>query len=484
MQTTAVNGWGAWIAWAYVASEWIIRVGMIPVVMRKRSPSAATAWLLIIFFLPWAGLLVYGVAGEPRLGTLRKRRHAGAIRAVRACHPPGHLSRFESAARVPVAHRDIARLAEQIADLPVVGGSRCALFADASAVVDALIVDIDGAKRHVHLIFYIFRGDATGRRVMEALSRAARRGVACRALVDAVGSREMLTKDAPALRSAGVEIVEFFPVRFLRAALERIDIRNHRKIVVIDGEIGWAGSQNIVDPDYGQRRFGPWRDIMVRHVGPAAQQLQHVFLEDWCAQTQDALTQENLFADTGATGDVSVQVAPSGPGPRSEAFTDLIIATLNEAEERVVMTTPYFVPDEPLLATLRVLALRGVDVDLVIPARSNHPLVSAAARAYLGQLLRVGIRVHLHQNGLLHAKTISVDNSLALVSSGNLDIRSFRLNFELTQVLYGDGVARELRDLQGVYLAESVQLTMQQWDNRPRLRRFTDDCAKLLSPIL
>lgn len=473
-----------WAAWAYVASEWIIRLAMIPVLMRKRSPSAAAAWLAVIFFLPWAGLALYLVVGEPRLGRRRHRRHVEAIRTVRSRHRLEKLAPFERIARIPPAHRDIARLAQRIADLPPTGGSRCELLAESERVVERLVADIDAAARHVHITMFIFRSDETGRTVAAALRRAAKRGVSCRLLVDAVGSRAMLKTLAPSLRKSGVDVRAFFPVRLYRVALERLDLRNHRKLAVIDGRIGWAGSQNIVDADYGERRFGPWRDVMARFEGSAALQLQYVFLEDWCAQTGAALEGDDLYPDVEATGSVSVQTAPSGPGPRSDGFTDLIIATLNEAQRRVVMTTPYFVPDEPLLTTLRVLALRGVEVDLVIPARSNHPLASAAGRAYLGELLRAGVRIHRHHNGLLHAKTISVDNDLALVGSGNFDIRSFSLNYELTQALYGGDIARSLRDVQGAYMADATEMTLDDWRRRSPARRLFDDFAKLLSPIL
>jgi len=475
---------GAWLAWVYLASEWAIRIAMAPVVVRKRSPSTAAAWLLVIFFLPWLGLALYLIAGEPRLGRRRSQRHRQAILAVRQAHPLERLERFEAQAKVPPAHRDIVKLTERIAALPVVGGSSCQFFASTEAVVSQLVRDIDAAQRHVHLETFIYEPDETGVAVAQALERAAARGAACRLLVDDVGSRRMLRRLAPRLRRAGVEVVSFFPVNPLRAHLERLDIRNHRKLAVVDGAVGWAGSQNIVNPDYGERRFGPWRDVMVRYEGPAAAQLQCVFLEDWRSQTQTTLEGADLFPDLEARGDIAVQTAPSGPGPRSAVFTELLIASLNEAEQRVVMTTPYFVPDEPLLTTLRILALRGVEVDLAIPARSNHPIVQAAGRAYLGELLEAGVRVHLHGRGLLHAKTLSVDDSLALVGSGNFDIRSFNLNYELTQTLYGSVVARQLRDIQGVYLAESTPLTLAQWRSRPVPLRLADDVAKLFSPIL
>ena len=254
---------------------------------------------------------------------------------------------------------------------------------------------------------------------------------------------------------------------------------------MIDNRVAFAGSQNIINADYGSRRVGAWRDLSVRIEGPAAFQLQRVFLEDWAAEHSD----EDIDADGAPltpelVGNVSIQSAPSGPGERNSAFGDLLMACISEAEHRLVMTTPYFVPDEPIMAALRVASLRGVEIDLVIPKKGNHPLANAAARAYFDDLIAAGINVRLHTNGLLHAKTLSVDDAFVLIGSGNFDIRSFTLNFELMQLFFGREAVRALGVFHEHCFAESEPLDVTAWNARGRVVRFRDNFAKLLSPLL
>lgn len=477
--------WVHVLAWSYLAIEWIIRVVMIPVVMRKRSPQAAMAWLFVIFFEPIIGCLVYLLIGETHLGRSRlKKRHA-AIEKIRAFRPLVALDAAIAAARVPEEQHDLARLTERVGDMRALGGNSIELLDDTDGFLDRLVEAIDGAEHSAHLQYYIYSADESGARISAALTRAAARGVKCRLLVDGAGSKRFLRRGAGALRRAGVDVAAALPVSLPRALLSRIDLRNHRKITVIDNRIAFTGSQNIINADYGSRFAGAWRDLSVRIEGPAAFQLQRVFLEDWTAEHPDEeyeLTGAPLTPEL--VGNVSIQSAPSGPGAGNTAFGDLLMACINEAEHRIVMTTPYFVPDEPIIAAMRVAALRGVEIDLMIPKRGNHPLAHAAARAYFDELIEGGVRIFLHTNGLLHAKTLSVDDSFVLIGSGNFDIRSFTLNFELMQIFYGAEAVRELGLFHEHCFEESEPLDVEAWNRRGRLVRFRDNFAKLLSPLL
>lgn len=472
--------------WSYLVVEWLVRLIMIPVVMRKRSPQAAMAWLGVIFFLPLVGVFFYLLIGETHLGRFRLKRRKMAESKIRELRPLVALQEAIDAAEVPEDQRDLARLTREVGDMRALGGNTIELLDDTDRFLDRLVEAIDGAEHSAHLEYYIFADDESGRRISAALTRAAERGVQCRLLVDGVGSKEFLREGgAKKLRSAGVQVAASLPVNIFRALLWRIDLRNHRKITVIDNRIAFAGSQNIINADYGSKFAGAWRDLSVRMEGPAAIQLQRVFLVDWVTERPDeAFDLPGMPFKPALVGEVSIQSAPSGPGDGISAFGDLLIACIHEAEHRLVMTTPYFVPDEPIMASLRVAALRGVEVDLVIPAKGNHHLVNAAARAYYDELIDAGINVRLHTNGLLHAKTLSVDDSFVLIGSGNFDIRSFNLNFELMQIFYGAEAVRELGLFHEHCFQESLPLDIRAWQSRGKLVRFRDNFAKLLSPLL
>ena len=263
------------------------------------------------------------------------------------------------------------------------------------------------------------------------MARAAQRGVACRVLADAVGSRRLFRRLAPYLRQRGVRIFPALPANLWRLPFKRLDLRNHRKLAVIDGRVAFTGSQNIVEASYGHKRAGVWHDIMARITGPVVRQLQGIFLEDWFYETGELLEDAALFPSCPPDGPIAVQVVPTGPDQPTELFQDLIVRAIFLARRRVVITSPYFIPNEATLLAMRLAALRGVEVDLVIPKRSDHRLVNAAGSFYCEYLMRYGVRVFLFQQGMLHAKTLTVDDELAMFGSANYDIRSFALNFEL-----------------------------------------------------
>ncbi len=468
---------------ALYVSEWVLRIVMLLVVTRRREPASAMAWLLVIFFIPWVGLILYWLVGENRLPRKRieAREHArDRLREV--------ASRFEGHPNVvrpelvPEASVAVA-LAERLGDMPILGGNAATLITDTDELIDRLIADIDAARNHVHLLFYIYASDATGRRVAEALRRAAGRGVACRVLVDAVGSRRMLKRLAPELIGHGVEVCAALPVGLFRRRMARIDLRNHRKIAVIDGRVGYAGSQNIVAADYGHKDLA-WDDMMVRITGPSVLELQAVFLIDWHSESGAFPDDDGIFPVPEVTGAVPVQAIPSGPTFATKNFQRLVVAALYTARQHVIITPPYFVPDQPLMQALEVAVLRGVRVDLIVPRRSDQRIVGAASRAYYDDVLDAGVHLHLYDRGLLHAKTISIDDSFAIIGSDNLDIRSFELNFEISLLFYCREVAEQLRARQQEYLEGSFELTAERWAQNPVWKRLVYDVAKLMSPLV
>ena len=467
----------------YLISECIISMVMLPIVVQRRQSAAAMAWLMVIFFQPWIGLAAYLLIGENRLPLKRIREHALVAPKIRALGAMAVQHRHVVYPAVSPEQTPLVALAERLGEMPILGGNQAELLTETDQLIERLIADIDAARHHVHLMFYIYADDATGERVAGALARAVKRGVKCRVLADAVGSRTLFKRLGPQMRQQGIELYAMLPVGLLRMWFARIDLRNHRKLAIIDGHIAHTGSQNIVNSSYGHRDL-VWHDMMLRGRGPIVLQLQQVFLEDWYAEAGQMLDDPQLFPTPEIVGEVAAQTLPSGPNFPTENYQRLVVTALYAAQRHVIITSPYFVPDEALLQALESAVLRGVKVELIVPKRCDQILVGAAARSYYERLLTLGAVVHLHADGLLHAKTMTVDDSLALVGSGNFDIRSFYLNFELNMLGYGPEVTATLRFAQRGYIAQSTPLDLERWLQRHRLRRLADNCAKLLSPLL
>ncbi|HVZ93404.1 MAG TPA: cardiolipin synthase [Phycisphaerales bacterium] len=472
------------LGWIYWASDWIIRGVMTPIVVRRRQPSTALAWLAVIYIFPWIGLVLYLMVGTRRLGRRRALRRDLALRHVFDNRRSEVVKERVFRPDIDPKQHDIVRLAQQLADFPILGGNEAEAISATDKMIQCLIADINKAKSHVHLLYYIYENDETGARVAQALIEAAKRGVKCRVIVDHVGSRGMLSRMAPEMRAAGVEVVPLLVVNPLRILFARIDLRNHRKLAIIDGEVAYAGSQNIVNPNYGHKRGGKWLDLTLRLRGPVVHQLQLVFLEDWFSETNACLDTPDLFPPVPTKGEVPIQIVPSGPTFDVTNIQDLFVAAIHEAERHIVMTTPYLVPSESLITALRVAALRGVKVDIIMPKKSDQRLTDAAARAFFHDLIETGINIHLHSGGLLHAKTITIDDAFALVGSANFDTRSFQLNFELTLLLFGQQVTDLIRWCQHGYMERATAVDRERWINRPKYLQVLDDLAKLLGPLL
>lgn len=478
----------SWIFF-YSLFEWTIRVAMVPMILRRRfAPATSLAWLSIIFFLPLAGVVLYALIGMPRLGRRRVRQHQEVVHMIRSGQRLAFLSDKVVRPEVDPALRPVILQAEHLGGMPILGGNDVELLARTDQTIDRLVTDIERAQHHVHLLYYIFAPDETGHRVAQALIAAASRGVTCRLLADAVGSRALFglmhRPLVARLRQHGVHVARMLPASPLRRGLARLDLRNHRKLAVIDGLVAYAGSQNIVNPAHGHRRAGSWLDMTGRFTGPVVGQLQAVFLEDWVFETDQRIQGPNGFPSLDPTGVIAAQAVPTGPDERSEAMSRITLAAINAAQREIIITTPYLVPDEPTMVALSMAAGRGVTVSLVVPHRSDHPLVSAAGRAYYGPLLDAGVHLFEVHGGLLHAKTATVDNAFALLGSSNLDIRSFYLNYEISVLLYGPQVTQRVRDVQTRYLADARPVDREQWQRRPHVRQFIEAAASLLSPLL
>jgi cardiolipin synthase len=469
-------------AWIFFTSEWAVRLAMLVVVPARRTPAAAKGWLLLIFFEPWVGLLLYLLIGRAKLPRWQRQQLArlpeAMARVVRRL--ANHPNVFHP--DVGPALSQAVSLAEQLGGSPILGGNAVELLADYDATIARLAADIDGAANHVHLLFYIFADDRATAPVLEALGRAAKRGVRCRVLADAIGSRAALRTLRPKLTALGVEVYATLPVSLWPWKKARVDLRNHRKVAVIDGRVGYTGSQNLVAADF--RKGVAYEDLMVRVTGPVVLELQYIFAADWFLETNTVLDSDIEFPAPEVAGDIAAQALPSGPGFPTQNNQRLFVALVHGARRRVVLTTPYFIPDEPLLQAMQTAALRGVEVHLVVSDAGDHPIVSLAQDSYYEELLEAGVRIHVYRQTFLHAKHLSVDDSVALIGTSNLDIRSFALNAEVMLLIYDLGVAVKLASEQERYFASSDLLTMAAWGQRSFGRRFAQNLARLLSPLL
>lgn len=475
-------GYGSDWAAAFYASEWIIRLIMMVVVPFRRSPEAAKGWLLFVFFLPWPGLALYLLIGRPRYPAWRLERFARLPDVLRLTGEKFARITTRTDPVLPANMTPAVTLTQNLGHLPAVGGNAVELISDYQGFIDQLVADIDAARHDVHLLFYIFASDATGWQVADALARAVRRGVKCRVLIDALGSRAWSAAVMERLASDGVAAHLMLPVNMLLRKSARADLRNHRKIAVIDGRIGYAGSQNIVDADFKPGIVN--QELMVRVQGPVVLELQAVFIADWFIETEEVLDGPELHSPPALAGDTLAQVLPSGPDIPELGIETLIVALIHAARERIVIATPYFVPNEALMQAMRTAVLRGVAVHLVVSKVADQMLVSLAQRSYYSELLACGVRIHLYRDKLLHAKHVAIDDEICVIGSSNVDIRSFVLNAEVSLIIYDRVVALRLRQEQERYFTDSDLLEREVWRARPYAVKVVENFARLLSPLL
>jgi cardiolipin synthase len=437
---------------------------------------------LLIFFEPWIGLLLYALIGRHTMPRSRVEQMARL--------PQVMAKVVERVLNHPnVFHPELSPglewtgyLAEKLGRMPSLGGNVAEIMVDYDAIFARLVADIDNAKNHVHLLYFLFAADAATAPVIAALGRAAQRGVVCRVLVDSLGSRSALPILIPKLTALGVDVREMLPVGLFNRKRARLDLRNHRKIAIVDGRVAITGSQNLVASDFIAGIT--YEELVLRISGPAVLELQYIFAADWFLEANEVLGSEDVFPDPEITGSIPIQVLASGPDFPTQNNQRFIVALIYAARERIKITTPYFIPDEPMLQALQTAALRGVDVNLVLSEIGDKILVSLAQRSYYEELLDAGVKVHLYRKNFLHAKFLTIDDSIGLVGTSNMDIRSFVLNAEHILVIHDPGMTNLLKVEQQRYITNCRSLDLQQWRQRPFRIRLAEHLARLLSPLL
>jgi cardiolipin synthase len=465
----------------YLISEWTIRLIMLVYVPQKRTPAAARSWLLLIFIFPFGGLILYALFGRAYMS---KRRLAAQQRISHFIRTKGKefLGPYGIKPDLTPPFQHIVTLAKNLGDFGILGGNQVEILADYEGSVNLLVADIASAKDHVHLLYYIFADDKTGNRVVDALAEAVKRGVVCRVLLDSLGSKKSRRKLVPRMREAGIEVTLLLPVRWFRRRGTRADLRNHRKIAVIDGQIGYVGSQNLVNADF--KADITYEELVARVTGPAVLQLQAVFLGDRFVDADQRIDWPKLFPKEHMPGSSPAQALPSGPSYPFANNQQLITSLIHAAQKRVVITTPYFIPDDAILQAMQAAVLRGVEVHLVVSQKADQLLVGLAQRSYYEVLLEAGVKIHLYQHKFLHAKHLSIDHTIVLIGSSNMDLRSFQLNAEISLLVFDPQVAAAVHAVQERNFAHAELLTLEEWRKRPALARISQNLARLVDSVL
>lgn len=475
------------VSFLVLIGHWLIIVLLSLRVITRRWPvGVSSAWLAVIISVPFLGAALYLLFGEKRLGRQRSARMQASMAALGAWQASLTRADNDHAADFNPQRGPVERLAESLFGFPVQRADDIELFDSAQRMFSALIADIDAAKSRCNLSFYIWDGQGQTLDVINALVRASRRGVQCKALCDAIGSKKFLASaHARQMREAGIDVRSALPTGLLVSLFARADLRNHRKIVTIDSVIAYSGSQNFVDPRYFKQaaHVGDWVDAMVRLSGPASASLDAVFESDWAIESGKAFSSPSLNQQHQTRGS-DIQIAPSGPGLKPEAIRQLLLTAIYAAGREIIITTPYFVPDDSLLLALRSAAERGVEVTLVVPARNDSILVRYASAATYADLLLAGARIASFNGGLLHTKSITIDQRISIFGSVNVDMRSLWLNFEISLLVYDATFSTRLHALQQRYIDHSNWIDRDEWQRRPRARKILEDILRLLGPLL
>jgi cardiolipin synthase len=473
---------------AYTVVDVIVRILALVVVPANRKPTSAMAWLLAIFLVPIPGLILFLLIGNPRLPRARREMQTEINGVLREANE--HLERGTHRPNEPGWFSAIVRMNRELGALPLSGDNGAHLVKGYQESLDEMAEAIRSARRYVHVEFYILKSDRSTENFFRALEEACARGVAVRVLMDhwANLSKPLHRKTRDRLKRMGADWHYLLPLRPLRRRWQRPDLRNHRKLLIVDGEVAYMGSQNVTDASYNVRanikRGLQWVDLMVRLDGPVVSSVDAVFLSDYYSETGRTPPGVDLRDMASGTGDVDCQVLPSGPGFEVENNLRLFLALLYAAQRKVVMVSPYFVPDEALMLAVSAAVSRGVRVELFVSEISDQAMVYHAQRSYYEALLKAGVHIYLFQPPyILHTKTVSVDDEVAVIGSSNMDMRSFGLNFEVSLLVRGEEFVRQLREVEDDYRARSRPLELDDWVARPFWSKVLDNLARLTSAL-
>ncbi len=469
---------------ALIVLAFIVRVMTRP----HREPASRIAWVAVIAALPVVGILAYLLLGETSIGRKRIARMKQVIDGMPSMPAVVPGEEDNARPRFPAHYQHLFDTGKSINHFDVVGGNSGRLMEDSNAAIESMVADIDAAVEHVHLAFYIWLTDHNGLKMVEALKRAVARGVACRALADDLGSRTLIRSvHWKQMREAGVHVARALPIEnpLLKPLQGRMDLRNHRKILVIDGRITYCGSQNCADPEFlVKAKFAPWVDAVIRFEGPIVRQNQYLFGSDWMSYGDDNI--DDLLGQpiSAPQSGFPCQVVGTGPTFRHSAMPEMFESLFHAARHELTITTPYYVPDESMQNALCAAGWRGVKTTIVFPARNDSWIVGGASRSYYRELLDAGVEIHEYVGGLLHTKSLTLDGEITLIGSANMDRRSFDLNYENNILFYDPELTATVRSRQQEYIQKSKPVTVEQVRAWPLRKRLWNNTLATLGPIL
>jgi cardiolipin synthase len=478
-----------WLAVVLIAVDLIVRVLAIIIIPRNRRPGSAMAWLLAVFFIPYVGVLFFLLIGSPRLSKKRRRKQEHINELIKDGTKIAEFMR--AIPKTPEWFPSVVALNRELGAMPLVGENSARLQIDYEQNIRDIAADIDLAENFAHLEFYIFSYDTVTLPVFEAMERAVKRGVIVRVLIDHVAGLRTVSyrKTRRKLTEIGVKWELMLPFAPLQGKYERPDLRNHRKLVVIDDKVAWMGSQNLIDSTYlkksNLKRGLHWKDAQVRLTGPVVATVNAIFMTDWYAETDDLLPNETPPAVVQPNSDkLDCQLVPSGPGYITENNLRLFLTLLYQARERIIITSPYFVPDESMLYAITSATQRGVHVELFVSEIGDQSLVYHAQRSYYEALLEAGVVIWLYKAPtILHSKHFSIDSEIAVIGSSNMDMRSFSLNKEISLVVRGKSFVDQMRAVEETYRSQSRRLTIEEWSKQPLRSTVLDGLARLTSAL-
>jgi cardiolipin synthase A/B len=474
------------VAAVLLAVDLGLRIALLGIIPHNRKPSSAMAWLLLILLIPFVGFAVFLVLGRTQIGRRRHEKQAEVNELIRQRTARDVAPRDDG----PSYLGSVTTLNRNLGAFPAAKGNEVALYADYRESIDAMTAAVERAQHYVHAQFYITAWDSMTAPFFDALVRATARGVTVRLLFDYLGSkgipgyRDMLTR----LDETQIAWRALLPVGLRKGELRRPDLRNHRKILVVDGTEAFMGSQNLIEPGYDKeknhRAGREWVELTCRVTGPVVAALDAVFATDWYSETDELLMDELVPATADPRGDLTCQVIPSGPGFATENNLRAFTTLLYSARRRISITSPYFVPDESLLYAVTTAAHRGVDVELFVSEEGDQFMVHHAQCSYYDALLEAGVRIYLYPAPyVLHSKHFSIDEDVAVLGSSNMDLRSFGLNYEVSMMLEGGDVVSRMRKVEDAYRMQSRELTAEEWARRPWRSRYADNVMRLTSAL-
>ena len=478
----------SWVILILTVVDLAIRVLALGIIPGNRRPTTAMAWLLIIFFVPAVGLVLFLLFGNFRLSRKRRAQQDAVSTRVRA--GASDLAMLESRYEGPEWVSSAAELNKTLGSLPMVDGNRVELLPGYPTSIKAMAAAVREAKEFVNAEFYILSSDHVTDELLTAMEEAADRGVKVRLLFDHLGTLRIkgYSRLIARLKASKIRWRPMLPLNPLQGQWRRPDLRNHRKIMVVDGEIAFTGSQNLIEPSYNNprhRKMGrEWVELMASLRGPIVTTLNVVFATDWLSETDESLEDQLAHRPELHAGHVTAQVVPSGPGFITENNLRLFNTLIYSAQRKISICSPYFVPDDSLLYAVTTAAQRGVDVELFVSEKGDQFLVHHAQQSYYEALLEAGVRIYLYKAPfVLHAKHFTIDNEVAVLGSSNMDMRSFSLNLEVSVMLLGEDIVQRISVVEDAYRDISRELTLEDWMKRPMGVKYVDNVARLTATL-